>query len=147
LQLLLANEELRKIVLPRLESADYDDLATAPIFRALVSLDREGKEIGFDSLSEATADDTQSGELLARLMMADTTESFDESLTAADENLKALRLLKVERVIEELGAQKADAQRAGDDEKLQRLAMEQLEWMKRRNTLLAREEGTDPRGS
>jgi DNA primase len=147
LQLLLANEELRKIVLPRLESADYDDLATAPIFRALVSLDKEGKEIGFDSLSEATADETQSGELLARLMMADTTESFDESLTAADKNLKALRLLKVERVIEELGAQKADAQRAADGEKLQRLAMEQLEWMKRRNALLARVEGTETHGS
>jgi hypothetical protein len=146
LQLLLANDELRKIVLPRLESADYEDLATTPIFRALVSLDKEGKEIGFDSLSEATANDMQS-ELLARLMMADTTESFDESLTAADKNLKTLRLLKVERVIEELGAQKADAQRAADGEKLQRLAMEQLEWMKRRNALLARAEGTETHGS
>src|SRR2546428_10900149 len=39
LQLLLANKELRKIVLPRLETTDYENLASATIFRALVSLD------------------------------------------------------------------------------------------------------------
>src|SRR6267143_1097225 len=84
LELLLANPELRKIVLPRLETADYENLASAPIFRALVSLNKEHQEVGFDSLSAATADDPQAGELLARLMMTETTESFDESLTAAD---------------------------------------------------------------
>src|SRR5436190_12758838 len=47
LELLLANQELRKIILPKLEPADYEGLASAEISRALVSLDREGKEIGF----------------------------------------------------------------------------------------------------
>src|ERR1700686_735770 len=90
LGLLLANQELRKIVLPRLETSDYEGLASAPIFRALVSLDQDDREVGFDSLSKATADDSQSGELLARLMMTDTTESFDESLAAVDSCLDAL---------------------------------------------------------
>src|SRR6266550_1972920 len=53
LALVLANEELRKIILPRLENGDYADLATAQIFRALVKLDQKQSEINFDSLSEA----------------------------------------------------------------------------------------------
>jgi len=72
---LLANEELRKIVLPRLELTDYEGLATAAIFRAVISLGKEDREIGFDSLSEAMADDAEASELLARLMMTESTES------------------------------------------------------------------------
>ena len=142
LQLLLANEELRKIVLPRLESGDYDDLATAPIFRALVSLDKESKEVGFDSLSEATADDSQAGELLARLMMTDAaTESFDESLTAADSCLDALRLLAIHRRIEQLGAELADAYRVGDTQRSDLLEAQRSKLNKKHKALLARDGG------
>src|SRR2546421_7883646 len=80
LGLLLANKELRKIVLPRLERTDYDSLASRALFRALVSLDEADQDVGFDSLSSATADDPSANELLARLMMTETLESFDESL-------------------------------------------------------------------
>ncbi len=146
LELLLANPELRKIVLPRLETADYENLATAPIFRALVSLDQADKEVGFDSVRAATADEPQAGELLARLMITETAESFDESLAAADKSLQAIKLLNVERAIEELRAQLAEAQRAADDEKLYRLAMEEQELKKRRGSLLARSKGTDTEG-
>src|SRR5262249_1552493 len=38
LELLLGSNELRKIVLPRLEPSDYEGLATAAICRALVKL-------------------------------------------------------------------------------------------------------------
>src|SRR6266850_2251169 len=138
LQLLLANKELRKIILPRLETADYENLASATIFRALVSLDAEDEEIEFDSLSAATADNSQAAGLLARLMMTDTTESFDESLTAADSCLDALRVTKLDRDIDDLGSELAEAERAADSEKLNRLAMEQLELKKRRGALLAR---------
>src|SRR2546421_1788512 len=138
LQLLLANKELRKIVLPQLETADYENLASAPIFRALVGLDQKDQEVGFDSLSVATADDPQAGELLLRLMMTETTESFDELLTAADSCLNALRVTKLDRDIDELGSELAEAERAADAEKLNRLAMEQLELKKRRGALLAR---------
>jgi len=138
LQLLLANKELRKIVLPRLETADYDNLASATIFRALVNLDKEDQEVGFDSLSAATADDAQAGELLPRLMMTDTTESFDESLTAANSCLNALRITNLDREIDELGSELAEAERAGDSEKVNRLAMAQLDLQIRRGALLAR---------
>jgi DNA primase len=146
LGLLLANEELRKIVLPRLEATHYEGLATEPIFRAVVRLDKEDKEIGFDSLSEATTDDTQAGELLARLMMAESAESFDEALAAADSCLDALRVTKLDREIDELGSALAEAERAADGEKLNRLAMEQLELKKRRGALLARSQTAENPG-
>ena len=146
LQLLLANKELRKIVLPRLETADYENLASASIFRALVRLDKEDQEVGFDSLSAATADDPPAVELLARLMMADTTESFDESLTAADSCLNALRLTQLDRDIDELGSELAEAERAAEGDKLNRLAMEQLELKKKRGALLARSQPPESSG-
>ena len=147
LELLLANPELRKIILPRLETADYENLASAPIFRALVSLDKDDREVGFDSISAAVGDDAQAEELLARLMMTETTDSFDELMAAADKSLKAIKLLNLERAIEELRAQLAEAQRAADDEKLYRLAMEEQELKKRRGTLLARLEATEVQGN
>jgi len=138
LVLLLANKELRKIVLPRLDSADYENLASATIFRALVSLDAEDEDVA-DSLSKAIADDPQATELLNRLQMTETTiESFDESLTAADSCLNALRVTKLDREIDELGSELAEAERAGDSEKVNRLAMAQLDLQIRRGALLAR---------
>jgi DNA primase len=146
LGLLVTSEELRKIMLPRLESTDYEGLATAELFRVLIALDKDDKKISFDSLSEATSDSSMAAELLPRLMMNETLESFDESLTAAQENVKALKLMSVERMIDELKAKKADAQRADDAETVQRLAMEQLEWMKRRNDLLGKIKATSAQG-
>src|SRR6266851_8082005 len=136
LALVLANEELRKIVLPRLEEGDYADLATAQIFRALVKLDQEESEISFDSLSEATTDDPQASELLARLMMDEPAESFDDSLAQADSCLNALHLMKLDRRIEEMASEIAEADRAGDGERRDRLAMEKLELSKRRGSFL-----------
>ncbi len=43
----MANDELRNIILPRLEPGDYEELATAAIFRALKELDKDEKEISF----------------------------------------------------------------------------------------------------
>jgi DNA primase len=147
LELLLANPELRKIILPRLETADYENLASAPIFSALVSLEKDDHEVGFDSINAAIGDDAQAEELLARLMMTEMTDSFDELMATADKSLKAIKLLNLERAIEELRAQLAEAQRAADDEKLYRLAMEEQELKKRRGTLLARLEATEVQGN
>jgi replicative DNA helicase len=143
LALLLANEELRKIVLPRLENEDYAGLATAAIFSALVKLDQEESEVSFDSLSEATADESQASELLARLMMDEQSESFDDSLAQADSCLNALHLMKLDRRIEEISAEIAEADRAGDGERRDRLAMEKLELSKRRGAFLHQPRATD----
>jgi replicative DNA helicase len=136
LELLLASEELRKIVLPRLEPSDYDGIATAPIFRALVKLNEDEGEVSFDSLSAETADDPSAGELLARLMIAEPIESFDEALTHADSCLNALRLMKLDREIDELSSQVAEAERAGEAEKRDSLVMKKHELSKQRGNYL-----------
>jgi len=136
LDILLANEEMRRIVLPRLEVTDYEDLATTPIFRALVKLDGERCEINFDSMSQETAGDTVAAELLPRLIMNETTESFDESMTTADSCLDALRLMKVDRRIDELSSEVAEAERAGEAERRDRLALELLQLAKQRSDFL-----------
>jgi DNA primase len=138
LELLLANQELRKIVLPKLATADYEHLASAMIFSALVGLVAADKEVGFDSLSSETADDPQAGELLARLMMTETSESFDESLAAAESCLNALRLMKLDRHIDELSSELAEAERAGDAGLRDRLAIELLEFSKQRGEYLTK---------
>src|SRR5436309_10676707 len=107
LQLLLANDELRNIILPRLEPPDYEGLATAPIFQSLKELGADDKEISFESLSEATADNSITAEILPRLMINAAAESFDESLADANSCLDALRLIKLDRDIDELSSRSA----------------------------------------
>jgi DNA primase len=136
LELVLASEELRKIILPRLEPSDYEGIATAPIFRALVKLNEDEGEVNFDSLSEETADDPSAGELLARLMIAEPIESFDEALTQTGSCLNALRLMKLDREIDELSSQVAEAERAGEAETRDKLSLRLLELSKQRGNYL-----------
>src|SRR2546423_224415 len=136
LELVLGSEELRKIVLPRLEPSDYEGVATAPIFRALVKLNEEESEVSFDSLSAETADDPSSSEFLARLMIAEAIENFDEAMAQANSCLNALRLMKLDRQIDELSAEVGEAERAGEAEKRDKLSMQLLELSKRRSSFL-----------
>jgi len=136
LGLLVSSDELRNIILPRLEPTDYEGLPTAEIFRALAALGKDDREISFDSLSEAAANNSTATEFLARLMMNEPAESFDESLADANSCLDALRLMKLDREIEELSSQIAEADRAGKDEERDRLAMKKLELSKQRSIYL-----------
>jgi hypothetical protein len=75
-------------------------------------------------------------EFLPRLLMNEPAESFDESLADANSCLNALRLMKLDRDIDELSAQIADADRAGENDERDRLAMKKLELSKQRSTFL-----------
>ncbi len=136
LELLLASDELRKIVLPRLEPDDYEGLATARIFKALQKLNEAESDVSFDSLSAETADDPPAGELLARLMIAEPIENFDEARAQADSCLDALRLMKIDRQIDELSSEVAEAERAGEADRRDQLSLQLLELSKRRGNFL-----------
>ena len=136
LGLLLASDELRNIILPRLEPTDYEGLATAPIFQSLKELGADDKEISFESLSEATADNSITAEVLPRLLINAAAESFDESLADANSCLDALRLIKLDRDIDELSSRIAEADRAGEDQLRDQLAMKKLELSKQRGIFL-----------
>jgi DNA primase len=136
LGLLVANDELRNIILPRLEPSDYQGLATATIFGALKQLGTEEKEVTYESLSEATAGHEGASEILPRLLINEPAESFDESLADANSCLDALRLMQLDREIDELSTQIAEADRADDPELRDRLVMKKLGLSKQRSNFL-----------
>jgi DNA primase len=143
LQLVLADEELRRAVLSRLEPADYDGLATAPIFRALVEGEREGTVIDFDFLSQKIEGDPIS-ELLPGLLMSESENAqgvqSDATRLAAERCLDALRLMKVDRRIGDLTSEIAAAERNGETERRDQLATEHLELARLRSALLPKAE-------
>lgn len=136
LGLLVANNELRNIILPRLEPSDYEGLATAAVFGALKALGTGNKDITYESLSEATGDNESAAAILPRILINEPAESFDESLADANSCLDALRLMKLDRDIDELSTQIAEADRADDAERRDRLVMEKLELSKQRSKFL-----------
>ena len=69
-------------------------------------------------------------------MMNEPAESFDESMADANSCLDALRLMKLDRDIEELGTEIAEADRADDSERRDRLVMKKLELSKQRTRFL-----------
>src|SRR5690349_3392446 len=69
LSLLFADEGLRRQVLPMLRKEDYEDLATAPLFHALLDLDREGAAIDFENVSSKTDGDEFANKMIPMLLM------------------------------------------------------------------------------
>jgi hypothetical protein len=140
LELLFSDEELRQAILPRLDTEDYDELATAGIFRALVEVEREGLALDFEILNQKTEGDMVAFELLPMLLMGETPrveESEEENRRMiAERCVDALRLMKVDRRISELGSEIAAAERSGNVEQRDKLALEHLELARLRSALL-----------
>ncbi len=139
LELLIADDQLRHQFLSRLEPDDYNDLPTAAIFRALVESERSGAAVDFDFLSRSTEGDPIADFLPALLMSApddDEPEQVEARELSAQRCINALRLMQVERRIDDLKAQMEAAERNGADELRDKLATEQFELTRRRTALL-----------
>src|SRR5258705_1161147 len=128
LELLLASEGLRRDILPQLKTTDYDELATASIFRALVEIEAEGREPDHDTLTQKMEDDRFALEVLPRLLIGEIqsmeSEKGGDPRVAAEKCLDALRLVNIDRRIRELSAQIAEAERLGDDARIVELISE-----------------------
>src|SRR5216684_1334195 len=128
LELLLTHEDLRRIFLPRLELEDYADLPTAAIFRALLEIEKEGAPIEFDVLNQKTEGDSLAAELLPMLLMGEANPAedgkVDDTLITAERCLDALRLVRINHRIRELGVEIATAERLGDEAQVARLSSE-----------------------
>jgi len=140
LEILLADENLRHSFFRKLESEDYSELVTAPIFTALFEIERDGGTVDFTGLTEKIADDQTVRVLLPKLLMAEelsiAQESEEDAAAVADKCLSALRLMRVDRLIGALSAEIAEAERNGDGERRDRLVLEHLDLSRRRNALL-----------
>ena len=143
LELLLVDEELRRVILPKLQPDDYADLPTALIFRALIEGEHEGAAIDFDFLSARTEGDPVA-DLLPSLLMSEFERPEDEQpdarQLAARRCIDALRLMKLDLRIGDLRAEIAAAERNGEFERRDKLSTEHLELARRRSELLPRAE-------
>jgi DNA primase len=143
LELVLTDEKFRHDIFSRLEAEDYQGLATAPIFRALVAADRDDATPDYDYLVNSMAGEPIA-ELLPSLLMSEfesSEEPGDEARQlSAERCLEALRLMKVDRRISDLTSEIAAAERNGETELRDRLAIEHLELARRRSNLLPKAE-------
>jgi DNA primase len=139
LELLVQDEELRHTLLPRMEAADYEDLPTASIFRALIEIEKEGASVDFATLTAKTEGDPLAADFVPLLLMSEPQraegEAVDDSLASAESCLNALRLMMIDRRINELGMEIATAERVGDVERRDRLALEHLGWERRKRQI------------
>ena len=138
LGLLLADANLRHQVLSMLKKEDYEDLATAPLFEALLALDGEGTEIDFDALMRKTEGDEFAASVVPMVMMNSSLHGSNENYVPA-ECVTTFRLMRIEQRIEELRRELAIAEREEDSERVSRLAAEQIQLAAERQLVLQRE--------
>ena len=141
LTLLVNDQELCAVVAPRLETQDYENLPTATIFQAVVELTNAGAGVDAAALAARLEDDPWAQELLPALAQNDKPradgEALDEFLAEAENCLVTLRLMMVERRLQDLSAQLANAERAGDATRRDQLAVEHLQLTKYHHSLRA----------
>jgi len=135
LGLLLADADLRHEALQMLREEDYEDLATAPLFKALFELEREGAEIDFENLTLKTEGDESAAKLIPMVLMNSSLYASNEHYVAA-ECLSTFRLMKVEQRIEELRRELVIAEREQDMDRLSKLSAEQIQLSAQRQSML-----------
>lgn len=135
LGLLLADANLRHQVLSMLKKGDYEDLATAPLFEALLALDTEGTEIDFDTLISKTEGDEFAASVVPMVMMNSSLHGSNEHYVA-EECVSTFRRMKIEHRIEELKLELAVAERENDQEKMVKLVTERIELDTQRQLML-----------
>ncbi len=136
---LINDNDLRRELLPQIGPEDYEFLATARIFEALIEIEFEGSELDFASLSSKTNGDVIATGLLPSLFMAQDDlaggEGADDLWASPENCLLALRQLVLDRRILEIGFEMAAAERTGDTSRRDQLSLEKIELTQRLNAL------------
>jgi len=135
LGLLVADANLRHEVLPMLHEEDYEDLATAPLFKALFELERDGTEIDFENLTLKVEDDEAAVSMIPMILMNSSLHASNEHYVA-EQCVSTFRLMKIEQRIEELHRELVMAEREQDSEKVSRLSAEQIQLSAQRQGML-----------
>lgn len=139
LELLVHDEDLREKIVPRLETSDFEDLPTASIFHALVDLESNGGNFDPSQLMSHLGDDQTAVGFLSFLLISEPPKNYaegsEERLASAEGCLLALRSMAIDRRISLLGHEMAIAERADDTSRRDQLALEHLEWTRRKRAL------------
>jgi DNA primase len=140
LELLFHDEELRRELLPRIAEADYENLPSASVFNALLSLQTRGEKVDSVSVGKLTEGDPAAANIIGLVLIYEPEraegEATDAFLPEAESCLLTLRLMSYDRRIRELAAEIAAADRAGREARRDELIMEDLELKRRRSALL-----------
>lgn len=142
LELLLFDKTLRPLFLPRLTEDLFRDLATAPIFSALISISQAGEDINFANLCSAIDPKrlSQCEKILTELMVSsDVLAELEENelIKRAEEAIASLFRLQLEQQIAVLQGDINEAQREGNIELATSLSLKKLELVKQMRQLLS----------
>jgi len=131
LELLIYDDELREIILPQLEETDYEPLATANVFRAVIQLQNARAEITLESLLELVEGDDLASDFVPVLMMSEPPreagDAIDEVLHDAESCVFSLRSMAISNRILEISQELIHAEQSGNNELLGHLVTEQIE--------------------
>jgi len=131
LEFLIYDSELREMILPALEESDYEHLATAEVFRALLALKEIGTEINGENLLALVEDDAAASDFVSVLLMSEPAreadEAIDEVLRDAENCVATLRSMAISGRILEISQELVFAEQSGDFALRDRLVGEQIE--------------------
>jgi DNA primase len=135
LELMIHDRELRDLILPNLEPADYEHLASADIFRAVIELNANGGEVNAENLQSFVGE----SDLLSVLLLSENVrgegEVLDEFLVKAEKCVITLRVMAIDRRLREIKDDLSNAERAGENERFNNLILEQLDLSRLKNEL------------
>ncbi|MBI4851254.1 MAG: DNA primase [Acidobacteria bacterium] len=132
LEILLIREPLQKVFVPQLSIDLFKDLATAPIFTALISLVNDKEDVNFTNLLALIepARVKQCENILTSIMVGSETLAnldSDELEHEAKEAFFALKRLYLEQQINALQGEINQAQRDGDIGQATQLSLKKIE--------------------
>lgn len=138
LELMLANEEVRRAMISTLTEDDYLELATGAIFAAVIEIEHQAIEPHFENLAERVEAEAER-ELLPALLMSDLSwaggDDFETLFKKATEALSSLRRRRLERMLETIQIEIGQAERDSDLERVLLLYQQKTEIQKRRLAL------------
>jgi DNA primase len=140
LELLVFDAELRDNVLPILEETDYESLATAAVFRALIELHAKGSPVTLESLTDLVDDDELTSDFIPLLMVGvpkrGEGEVIDEVLHDAENCIFTLRSMAISNRLLEISQELIAAELDQDSETVVRLVQEHLDLSRMKQLLL-----------
>jgi hypothetical protein len=134
LELLVYDPELQSLIFPKLETSDYEALATAPVFAALIRLHEQDEEPTLERLAEICDEDELAQDFIPLLLMSEPRRAAGEDvetvLHEAENCVVSLRLMAINNHISELLREQVHAEQAGDINLANQLARESIELAK-----------------
>ncbi len=137
LELMLANAEVRRAMASNLTLADYSELATGAVFKAIIDLEQQGIEPDFSNVTAGLEEAER--ELISTLLMSDLSwagnDDFETLLKKATEALSSLRRKRFDRRLDTIQMEISQAERENNTEQVLHLYQEKMDIQKRKLAL------------